>query len=239
MPNFKMTRKTIKILGISVLFITLTYFGYVKATRFFKIDSCLDRGGRWNYEKQECESDSNQLAQSFANTDWIFDKVENGKLVFKNGRTLDTKLFELAFIGQISLDNKSPYFILSGRDCNECDANISIYIHSPNDGQLKVDHGQNRFQYPGMEKDYETESVLYISRAFYGQVLENIKGVIWYENKLLKNGKMGRSVFLLHINNGSLKDTTYDDNGKLRETINLLKKGKCSEITGRQYTSEP
>jgi hypothetical protein len=240
MPNFKkMTVKTIKILGITILFIALTYFGYVKVSRFLAIDSCLDRGGRWNYKTNQCELDSNQLVPEITSSNWTFDKIEGSLLVFKNKRKFETNLFELEFIGQVSTDNKAPYFIFSGRDCEECDANISIYIHSPSDGQLEVGHGQNRYQYPGTEKDYETDSILYISRAFYGQVLETTKGVIWYENRLLENGKMGRSVFLSRIDNGIFKDTTYEDNGKLGETINLLKKGQCSEIVGRQYTSEP
>jgi hypothetical protein len=173
------------------------------------------------------------------NTDWTFEKVQESKLVFKGGQTFETNLFELEYIGQVTVVNKAPYLIFSGHDCKECDTNISIYIHSPSDGQLEVGHGQNRYQYPGTEKDYETDRILYISRAYYGQVLETTKGVIWYENRLLENGKMGRSVFLSRIDNGIIKDTTYEDNGKLGETINLLKKGRCSEIIGRQYASEP
>lgn len=228
-----------KILGITALLIALTFFGYVKVNRFFEIDTCLDKSEHWNYETQKCELVSNQLTQIIIGKEWTFDKVKDSIIVFKNGQTINTKLFDLQFIGQIPVANKAPYFIFSGRDCNECDANISIYIHSPSDGQLKVEYGENRYQYPGTEKDYETDSVLYISRAFYGQVLENINGVIWYANHLLENGKMGRFVFLSHIENGSLKDTTYDDNGGLNQTINLMKKGFCKEIAGRQYSSEP
>jgi hypothetical protein len=234
-----MTPKTIKIFIIVFLLIALTSFGYLKLTHFFEIDACLDKGGRWNYEKQLCEFDSNKTVEDFTEADWEFNKVQDSKLIFKGGQTLETNLFELEYIGQVSADNKSPYLIFSGRDCNECDANISIYIHSPADGKLIIDHGQNRYQYPGTEKDYETDSVLYIARAFYGQVLENISGVIWYENRLLENGKMGRFVFLASIDNGSLKDTTYEDTGKLDRTIILKNKGLCKEIKGREYTSEP
>jgi hypothetical protein len=231
--------KTIKIIGITILFIALTYFGYVKVSRFFAIDSCLDRGGRWNYKTNQCELDSNLLVQGITSSNWTFDKIEGSKLVFKNGQKFETNLFELEFIGQVPADNKAPYFIFSGRDCNECDANISIYIHSPSDGQLNVGHGQNRYQYPGTETDYQSDKILYVSRAFYGKVLENINGIIWYENRLSENGKMGRTVYLSYIVNNLLKDTVYEDKGKLGETVNLSKKGFCKEIKGRQYTSEP
>ncbi|TAE35388.1 MAG: hypothetical protein EAY66_08990 [Sphingobacteriales bacterium] len=230
-----MTRKTVKILLFTFALFTLTGVGYLKGTHFFEIDACLDKGGRWNYEVEKCELDE----LSNISSEWLFDKVDGSKLIFKDGHTFETNLFELEYIGQVSADNKAPHLIFSGRDCKVCDANISIYIHSPADGKLIIDHGQNLYQYPGTEKDYDTDSVLYISRAFYGQVLKNINGVIWYENKLLENGKMGRFVFLTHIKNGTLKDTTYEDTGKLDQTIILKNQGLCKEIKGREYTCEP
>jgi hypothetical protein len=200
------------------------------------LSSC---GTNDNSKSNIIQTSDSLTTNSKANIDWTFDKVQGSKIIFKDGQIFETNLFELEYIGQVSADNKAPFLIFSGRDCNECDANISIYIHSPSDGRLVVDHGQNRYQYPGKEKDYETDSVLYISRAFYGQVLEDINGVIWYENRLLENGKMGRFVFLSRIDNGSLKDTTYEDTGKLDHTIILKNKGLCKEIKGREYTSEP
>ncbi len=186
-----------------------------------------------NSEK-ECVTNNKQN-----NTVWVFDSIEKSKLLFKNGQTFETNLFDLDYIGQVSADNNIPYLIFSGRDCNECDATISIYIHSPMQGKLIIDHGQNSYHYPGTEKDYETNRTLYISRAFYGKVIENVNGVIWYENRLLENNTMKRSVFLSRIDNGVIKDTTFEDKGKLSETINLVKKGLCKEIQGKHYTSEP
>lgn len=230
-----MTRKTSKILLITVTCITLIVFGYLKVIHFFEIDACLDKGERWNSELEKCESNEVLNTQS----EWLFDKVDGSKLVFKNEQVFETNLLELEYIGQVSVDNKAPYLIFSGRDCNECDANISIYIQSPSDGKLLIDRGQNRYQYPGTEKDYANDSLLSFSRAFYGQVLANTKGVIWYENGLLENGKMGRSVHLVIIDNQDRKDTTFEDTAKLDHTINLKQKGLCSEIQGREFTSEP
>lgn len=49
-----MTTKTITLLGVIVLLI-LTYLAYPKAKTFFVIDSCLDQGGKWNYQNQTCD----------------------------------------------------------------------------------------------------------------------------------------------------------------------------------------
>jgi len=50
-----MSKRTTKILIIGLLTTTGLTFGYFKVDKFLKIDSCLDQGGRWNYETDECE----------------------------------------------------------------------------------------------------------------------------------------------------------------------------------------
>lgn len=37
------------------LFLAVAFVCSLYASRFFAIDSCLDRGGRWDYEIEECE----------------------------------------------------------------------------------------------------------------------------------------------------------------------------------------
>ncbi len=51
--------KYVKIILITFALLALTGFIYLKITHFFEIDSCLDKGGSWNYEKKLCEIDSN------------------------------------------------------------------------------------------------------------------------------------------------------------------------------------
>ena len=192
-----------------------------------------------NNEKASGQLPDTSLTKNQTQTVWLFDKVVGSKLVFKDSKSFETNLFELKYIGQLEQEGHAPFFIFSGRDCDECDENISIYIHSPEQGQLAVANGQNRYQYPGTEKDYESDTIFYQARTFYGQVLENFKGVIWYQNQLLENGKRESSVFLSYIDNNSIKDTLFAGNGNLKQTISLMNKGLCIEIKGREYTSEP
>lgn len=51
----KMRRKTFKILTLVFFCLTVIVYGYLKLTHFFEIDSCLDRGGGWDFEKKECD----------------------------------------------------------------------------------------------------------------------------------------------------------------------------------------
>lgn len=171
--------------------------------------------------------------------EWIFQGTAGSILKFKNGKEYNTNLYELNYIGQIVNGHEAPFLVFSGRDCNECDANISIYVYSPSNRPLKVENGENRYQYPGTERDYESDSLLYKARAFYGQVLPGINGVIWYNEQLIENNTWQKSLFLVNLSNGIKKDTALKISGQLKNTLRLLDQGACKEIKGLDYKSEP
>jgi hypothetical protein len=49
-----MKRKIAIALAITA-YLSVMFFAYLKLSNFFEIDSCLDKGGRWSYERNECE----------------------------------------------------------------------------------------------------------------------------------------------------------------------------------------
>jgi len=75
------------IIGIVIILI----FGINWTKRFFQIDSCLDRGGRWNYELNECEEyydfDSESITKFYWHSE--FDTVKNHEFLNK-GKLLDS-----------------------------------------------------------------------------------------------------------------------------------------------------
>ncbi len=193
-----------------------------------------------NSKTQLLENQETNQRKKSKDNEWILEKIDSSKLVFKNGKTIETRLFNLEFIGQIPLENKDPFLIFSGVDCNFCDANISIYIHSPSDGDLIVGAGKNIYGMPGRMYSFMNDSLLYESRVFYGQVLENRKGVIWYQNTLMETGKWDKSVFIAEIiNNKKIDQFLTDTSELLKQTLSMLDKGLCKEIEGNDYSSEP
>ena len=52
-----MNRSKIIISTIGLLLILTGIWAFPKVDQFFKVDRCLDKGGSWNYETQECEYD--------------------------------------------------------------------------------------------------------------------------------------------------------------------------------------
>jgi hypothetical protein len=64
-----MNRNSIIILTIGLLIILTGIWAYPKIDQFFKVDSCLDKGGRWNYETNKCEFESTEEHTEFQKTD--------------------------------------------------------------------------------------------------------------------------------------------------------------------------
>jgi len=102
-----------------------------------------------------------------------------------------------------------------------------------------VQNGENRYGFSGIEKDYENNRPISKSRAFYGQVLPGIKGVIWYQEELTTKNTWQKSTFLVNLNNGAKKETKSKGQEKLKLTLQLLAQGLCKEIKGIDITSEP
>jgi hypothetical protein len=201
-----------------------------KRTRTSNIETVKGSIGKTNTEVQ----DNQKTSES-----WSVDNVTGSIIKFRNGTVFDTHLYNCKYIGQVPNDNTSPFLIVSGTDCDECDENISIYIHSPSNGQLKVENGENRYQMPGTERDFETKQLLYKARAFYGEVLPHTRGVLWYQEQLMENNSWRRSLYLVSLIHGVKQENELKDRGRLQQTLELLKQGRCKEITGTNYLSEP
>jgi hypothetical protein len=166
---------------------------------------------------------------------WIFDKVVGQTIYFKFNKKFITNLYDLKYIGQLKTRNKAPYLLLSGRGCNECDANISIYIHSPSDGSMKDESIQPRYDYPGKEVDFANNSLISESRMFYGDCLNNNNNVVWLQKMPNDKGKFNYSVFSVEVIADKLKETS-----KTIDSLTLKNYApKCKELQGINVTSEP
>ncbi len=137
-------------------------------------------------------------------------------LIFMDGSFYKTNLYNLAYIGYLPAENKPPYFILSGTDCDQCDENISIYIHSPADGDISNNEYGGQIQLPGKEFDWEKHKLLADYRMFYGDCFaDNDACVVWEQKELNDKGKFVKSIFVVEIKADSLKESKIDYNDSL------------------------
>jgi len=168
---------------------------------------------------------------------WIVTGVKGKNLILKNGRQLKTSLFDLKYIGALQTQKKAPYYILSGRGCHGCDANISIYIWSPSDGPMLDDSRQPRYTYPGKEKDYETGKPIFESRMFYSDCNVYGNSVIWLQRTLNDKGKWIEDMFVVSLKTDKLQETLITKQFKSSKSTFLST--TCKELPGIDVSSEP
>lgn len=78
----------------------------------------------------------NQNDLKFQRNDWEINEITENVLKFNNGKMIETNLYNVGYVKTIYTNQKTPYLILSGKSCEKCDENISIYIHNPEKGNL-------------------------------------------------------------------------------------------------------
>jgi hypothetical protein len=174
-------------------------------------------------------------------------KVEKGRdgpgiLDLPNGSKFQTTLYDLAVIGQLHTTHKLPYYVLSGIGCDECDANVSIYVHSPSNGPMKDEGTQPRFDYPGRTISREDHTVTSETRVFLGScAVGHPDAVIWFEHYIGDDHKWHRSVSLAEV-----KDDRLDviepktDIPTLSEMEAHIRKSQCRELRrGPDQWEEP
>ena len=172
---------------------------------------------------------------------WKIERIDGKQIIFQNGDTLQTTLNDLEYLGQFSFKNDIPYLLLSGVDCDTCDAEISLYIHSPKDGHLLVKHGEKTYSLAGKLTDFMDGTLVYESRVFYGEVFPDTIGALWIQKELQMDNSFKESSYLLHI-----KDTIVwrgflaDDNDNILKRVEFQKgKGLCKELSGRTGSTSP
>jgi hypothetical protein len=164
-------------------------------------------------------------------------KIEGKKIVFNDGFTFQTNFYDLGYIGQLKASTKKPFLILTGVQCDSCDAAVSIYIVSPSDGPLKTEDKQTRYGLPGRIRTYDTDEFIYEGRAFWGEVMPKRFGVIWFQKELNEKKEWIESVFFAELVNDTIDGQLIKADINL--TLSLVDKGKAWEIKGGDMTSEP
>jgi len=164
-----------------------------------------------------------------------------GLLILPNGSRFQTTLYHLKVLGELPATAKLPYYILSGVGCHECDANTSIYIHSPSNGPMKGEGTQARFAYPGRESHYMDQSLLYVGRMFFGDcVAGHPDAAVWFERFLGSDQTWHSDVFVAEVKKDDLVT------GEIKRAIPSITEaeksvawGKCQEVPGINRLSEP
>jgi hypothetical protein len=173
-------------------------------------------------------------------TDGLPHVVSGHILEWPDGRRFVTTLFGVQVVGQLSATTKLPFLILAGRGCTECDANESIYIHSPSDGPMQPEAGQPRFSYPGKLSSYLDGTLISESRMFWGRCLSGRgAGVAWFQREKQENGTWKPSVYFAELIGDKVESSFLKPPPPIQTILAQVKSSACRELPGRDMTSEP
>lgn len=168
---------------------------------------------------------------------WDIILIKGQTIYFRNEESINTHLYDLSYIGQLPTKKKAPYLIMAGRSCENCDENISIYIHSPTDGEMKSYGKQPRYSYPGKTLDFATNELVFESRMYYGDCLRDYQNsVAWNQKFLNSQNEWEQSTFIVQVYNDTLREINIVD----KTIFNEVQKGvTCQEVEGIEMVSEP
>ncbi|HEY0894977.1 MAG TPA: hypothetical protein VGE15_00360 [Sphingobacteriaceae bacterium] len=161
---------------------------------------------------------------------WEFNRISGSRLEFTNGKGINTGLDSLQYIGQMKNGSRAPFLLYSGYKAHDS-SDSWIYMYSPD--QLPSEK-LVRYKFPGTAEVNGKLSSR--SRAFLGQVLEDREGLLYYQEQFAEGRSVQKTAFSVWVENGRLKHTLVSNAGKLRETLELLKEGKCTEIEGKSVS---
>lgn len=171
---------------------------------------------------------------------WEFERIEGQVMYFKDGRTFKTTLYDLSYIGQLRTEDKAPYLVLSGRTCENCGEYVSIFVHSPSDGEMKSGNEIDRYSYPGKEYEMGISDFVFESRFFYGQCSLNYENsIIWLQNFQDAEGEWKESLYVVTVENDTLSELNVVGQKEISDFKKNVETNQCKELEGIERTIEP
>lgn len=167
-----------------------------------------------------------------------FDRMENGVIYFsgklKDGQSvppLKTGLYDLTYLGTLKPDeaNYYPYFLFSGRTCENCIQDKAIYAFRPTGGKPTT------FVYPGKIFDSKSRALLIESRAFFGDCVRG-RGeayVVFQRERVDRRRALQPSVFIAEPGPDYFSEQLLERHlPSVNETLRRVKRKTCREISG-------
>ncbi len=190
--------------------------------------------------KSMSQSASQENIQISIPKSWNILKTEGSFLIFDDGRRINTRIYEMNYLGSLTDSKGFPYFVLSGRTCKECDENIAVFIVNPKNEVRPVSE-LPKYTYPGREYDYENNQLKFESKLFIGNCINSYDKsfcLIWLQKSINSSNKSDSSMFIVDVYNDTLRERIIKPQTReYNKNIQLLR--NCKEIKGKEITSEP
>jgi hypothetical protein len=166
----------------------------------------------------------------------IFDHIEDGTIYFKSGtssgslQSMNSRLYELVYLGTLYPKQGDPYFLVSGRSCRDCLEDRTIYALRPSGGKPSA------FIYPGKIFEPKQRSLVLDSKAFFGKCIAN-RGdvyVVFQKERIDRRKGLQNSVFIAEAKPEYFEEHLLENQRiSLDYTLRMVKSKQCHEVSGR------
>lgn len=172
-------------------------------------------------------------------------RIENTTIYFKSPdgvavpSPVKTGIYELKYLGALrQIDGGSaqqPYFLFTGRPCDNCIQDKAVYAIRATDGAIA---GKlTSFVYPGKVFLPKDRALALQSRAFYGKCLPRHRSdvyVVFQTEHIDRRHRTMMSVFVAEPGPNHLIETLIERRlPRIIETLRKVKAKACHEIEGR------
>ncbi len=149
------------------------------------------------------------------------------------------EIYEQKLIKRVDSGRKS-WLIASGKPCDNCDANLSIYL-IPIVNQNHTDTLFTSYVYPGKIYDYETDSLIFESRLYIGDCFKvGQQKMVWLQKEKTNDGSWIESIYEIQFFENNFKESHIYDFEKTRfNYATNLQTEFCLEVPGIEQTSAP
>lgn len=158
---------------------------------------------------------------------------------FTNGHAYAIPLYRATPIAVLTGIDGTPFLLVSGADCTECDENNSLRFFVLG-GEKLIGSGK-RYTYPGALTDYMSPQLMEKTRTFYGRCLSKQSDVVlWFQEYLGEDGKWHKinSVARVTKDGDTLVELTGSE-ASLSSVEARTKADTCTELPGIDGTTEP
>jgi hypothetical protein len=151
-------------------------------------------------------------------------------VTFADSTTLEVPIRGAELLGELPVPGRASWLLLSGTECSECDANVTVWVFRATPG--RIERVQLGFAFPGEMIEAGIESLPYFrSRLFLGQCLEDANdAAVWLEEVLQPDSARTRRVRVL-VATPTLSDRvlpwTEDTESRLLARVAA---GRCREV---------
>lgn len=172
--------------------------------------------------------------------------LEDSMLRFPGGATYAPRVYGLRYVATMRDAGGAPVLLVSGAECNACDAPRLVYLRAPGRPLPPPETDTlGVFAHPGLEVDYtDGETPLTATTLFYGECLDGrgpavLQFATVYDDSGTPTLPPKLTAYLTELARDGLRDSELKPRPDSAAVLTAVAAGLCREVPGEKQLSPP